>query len=247
MLLFFNYYDIILVNISNERMFFLETDKNSISINTYNHIVDQFIEYYLPQKIKNTITFKAETDYIANHLPKYANILDAGTAIGDYPKYLTEQYNKYFNVIGIDAAENMLKIAINNAPKAHFQLMDIRDMKFSNSSFDAIICFATLIHFDDTTCVKILDKFNDLLKPGGIIGINVMEHKNNEKELFIPEVFDNNFMQYFNRYSKQFFIDYFTNNNYKIEKIFNNNELVEEKAGKDLAGNNEFTIVAKKK
>ena len=118
-------------------------------------------------------------------------------------------------------------------------------MKFSKNSFDAIICFATLIHIDDKTCLKVLDKFNELLKPDGMIAINVMEHIRDEKEIFIKEPFNPKYKTYFNRYSKQFFIDYFTKNNYTIEKIYDNKLFNEENVGEDLPDTNQFTIIVK--
>lgn len=223
----------------------MENDKTNVTIETYNNIVDEYIEYYKSKDLNGNVQFQNEIDYIISQLHENATILDVGTAIGDYPKFLTEKCNKNFNVIGIDTSENMLKQAIKNAPKAKFELMDVRNMKFNKNSFDAIICFATLIHIDDKTCLKVLDKFNELLKPNGIIAINVMEHIRDEKEIFIKEPFNPKYKTYFNRYSKQFFIDYFTKNNYTVEKIYDNKLFNEENVGEDLPDTNQFTIIVK--
>ena len=84
------------------------------------------------------------------------------------------------------------------------------------------------------------------MKDKGIIAINVMECNNEEKEIFIPEPFNPKYKTYFNRYSKQFFIDYFTANNYTIEKIYDNKMFDESAVGENLVGTNEFTIIARK-
>jgi 2-polyprenyl-3-methyl-5-hydroxy-6-metoxy-1,4-benzoquinol methylase len=42
--------------------------------------------------------------------------------------------------------------------------MDIRNLAFPQHSFDAILCFATLIHLNDEDCLKTLDSFNTILK-----------------------------------------------------------------------------------
>lgn len=223
-----------------------EIDKTEVTIETYNNIVKEYVEYYNSKDLKGNVQFQREIDYLTSQLHENAIILDAGTAIGDYPRYLTEKCDKNFNVIGIDTSENMLKQAIKNAPKAKFELMDIRNIKFNRNSFDAIICFATLIHVNDKTCLNVLDKFSELLKDNGIVAINVMECTNEEKEIFIKEPFNPKYNTYFNRYSKQFFIDYFTDNNYTIEKIYDNKMFDEEAVGEDLTGTNEFTIIAKK-
>lgn len=226
----------------------MEIDKTSITIETYNNIVEEYINYYKAKELNGNVQYQKETDYLASQLPKNAKILDVGTAIGDYPKYLTEKYNKDFNVIVIDASENMLKKAVKNAPKAKFELMDIRNLKFTEHSFDAIICYATLIHVNDKTCLKILDNFRNLLKDNGLIAINVMEYNNKEKEIFIQEPFNPKYKTYFNRYTKQFFMDYFTANNYLVEKIYDN-KIPEDKTivGEDLEETNEFTIIVRKK
>lgn len=224
----------------------MEIDKTKVTIETYNNIVEEYIDYFKSKDLKGNVQFQKEIDYLISQLNENATILDAGTAIGDYPKFLTEKCNKNFNVIGIDSSENMLKKAIKNAPKAKFELMDIRDIKFRNQTFDAIICFATLIHVNDETCIKVLDKFSQLLKDEGIIAINVMECNNEEKEIFIPEPFNPKYKTYFNRYSKQFFIDHFTSNNYTIEKIYDNKMFDEAAVGENLVGTNEFTIIARK-
>lgn len=224
----------------------MEIDKIKVTIETYNNIVEEYVDYYKSKDLKGNVQFQKEIDYLISQLNKNAMILDAGTAIGDYPKFLTEKCDKNFNVIGIDTSENMLRKAIKNAPKAKFKLMDIRNITFDKDNFDAIICFSTLIHVDDKTCLRVLDKFSELLKDKGIIAINVMECNNEEKEIFIPEPFNPKYKTYFNRYSKQFFIDYFTANNYTIEKIYDNKMFDESAVGENLVGTNEFTIIARK-
>ncbi len=224
----------------------MKIDKTEVTIETYNNIVEEYIDYYNSKELNGNVQFQREIDYLISQLYEGATILDAGTAIGDYPKFLTEKCDKNFNVIGIDTSENMLKKAIKNAPKAKFELMDIRNINFNKNSFNAIICFATLIHVNDETCLKVLDKFNELLKNDGIIAINVMECNNEEKEIFIQEPFNPKYKTYFNRYTKQFFIDYFTTNNYTIEKIYDNKMFDESAVGEDLTGTNEFTIIVRK-
>lgn len=224
----------------------MEKDKIETTIEIYNSIVEEYSNYYKNKELNGKLQYQKEIDDLIAQLNDNAKILDAGTAIGDYPKFLTEECNKNFDVIGIDTSQNMLKRAILNAPKDKFKMMDIRSLEFMNNSFDAIICFATLIHVDDETCLEVLDRFNELLKDNGIIAINVMEQIGQEKEIFINEPFNPKYKTYFNRYSKQFFIDYFIKNNYTIQRIYDNKMCDEEAVGEDLVGTNEFTIMAKK-
>ncbi len=197
-------------------------DKIDETINTYNNIVEEYIDYFNSKDLHGNVQFQKEIDILVNNLEKGSKILDVGTAVGDYPKYLTEKCNKNFEVIGIDSAKNMIKIAKNKAPKAKFEVMDMRNINFPNNSFDAIICLATLIHVDDSTCFNILEKFDLLLKNGGVIIINVMEHISGAKELYEKEPFNPKYNTYFNRYTKDFFIDWFSSRGYEILNIIDN-------------------------
>ena len=73
-----------------------------------------------------------------------------------------------------------------------------------------------------------------------------MEHIGKEKEIFVKEPFNPKYMMYYNRYSKEFFLDFFNENNFVVDKIFENKIYKESEVGDDLNGTNEFTIIAKK-
>ena len=67
-----------------------------------------------------------------------------------------------------------------------------------------------------------------------------------EKEIFEKEPFNPKYKTYFNRYKKEFFINYFQNKNYEIltfqdNPIFNSSEV----KGK-VADANQFSIIVKK-
>lgn len=197
-------------------------DKIAETIDTYNNIVEEYIDYFNSRDLHGKVQFQKEIDVLIENLKDGSRILDVGTAIGDYPKYLTEICNKDFEVIGIDSSFNMIKKAKTNAPKATFEVIDMRKLNYPKNSFDAIICFATLIHVDDTSALNILEKFDYMLKEGGIIIINAMEHIKGPKEICEKEPFNPKYNTYFNRYTKKFFLDWFKNMNYEVLNIFDN-------------------------
>ena len=197
-------------------------NKMDETVETYDNIVEEYIEYFNSKDMGGNVQFQKEIDILIDNLKENSKILDVGTAIGDYPKYLTEKCNKNFEVIGIDSSENMIRVAKSNALKATFKVMDMRNLDFPKQSFDAILCFATLIHVDDAEAKKIWEKFNLLLKSNGIIIINVMEHLQGEKELYGKEPFNPKFNTYFNRYKKEFFIEWFQKCEYEILDIIDN-------------------------
>ena len=224
----------------------MDKDKTDITVETYNNIVNEYIEYFKTKSLNDKVQFQREIDYMCSKLENNARILDAGCAIGDYPRYLTENCNNNFNVIGIDSSKNMIEVAKKNAPKANFKVMDIRQLEFEKETFDAIICFATLIHVNDKDCIKILDKFDKILKKDGLIAINVMEWLKGEKEIFEDEPFNTKYKTYFNRYKKKFFIEYFQNRNYDILEFFDNPLFNNSKIKGKVADANQFSIIVKK-
>lgn len=223
--------------------------KNKIdeTIDTYNNIVEEYIDYFNSKDLHGNVQFQREIDVLVNNLEKGSKILDVGTAIGDYPKYLTERCDKNFKAIGIDSSDNMIKVVMKNAPKANFEVMDMRRIYFQENSFAAIICLATLIHVDDDTAIKVLEKFDSMLKNNGIIIVNVMEHISGNKEIYEKEPFNPKYNTYFNRYSKEFFIKWFKNNNYEILNIFDNPIFNSEKVKEPSIDTNQFSIIVKRK
>ena len=222
-------------------------NKMDETVETYDNIVEEYIEYFNSKDMGGNVQFQKEIDILINNLKENSKILDVGTAIGDYPKYLTEKCNKNFEVIGIDSSENMIRVAKSNALKATFKVMDMRNLDFPKQSFDAILCFATLIHVDDAEAKKILEKFNLLLKSNGIIIINVMEHLQGEKELYGKEPFNPKFNTYFNRYKKEFFIEWFQKCEYEILDIIDNPLFNKEAIKEPTPDTNQFSIIFRKK
>lgn len=221
-------------------------DKIAETIDTYNNIVEEYIDYFNSRDLHGKVQFQKEIDVLIENLKDGSRILDVGTAIGDYPKYLTEKCNKDFEVIGIDSSFNMIKKAKTNAPNATFEVMDMRKLNYPKNFFDAIICFATLIHVDDTSALNILEKFDYMLKEGGIIIINVMEHIKGPKEICEKEPFNPKYNTYFNRYTKKFFLDWFKNMNYEVLNIFDNPLFNKERVKESSVDTNQFSIIVKK-
>ncbi len=221
-------------------------DKIEETITTYNNIVEEYIQYFHSKDLHGNVQFQKEIDILVDHLEEGSSILDVGTAIGDYPKYLTEKCNKHFKVTGIDSSINMINVARKKAPKADFQVMDMRQLSMPKNSFDAIICLATLIHVDDNTAISILEKFDAMLNSNGIIIINVMEHTSGDKEIYEKEPFNLKYNTYFNRYPKSFFIDWFKNKNYEILDILDNPIFNAEEVKEPSVDTNQFSVIVKK-
>ncbi len=130
---------------------------------------NQIAELYYTHRDLNK--FNGELERFSSLLSEEAYILDAGCGAGiPTSKFLV---SKSLKVIGIDLSDKMLSLAQKNVPKAKFVKMDIVDIKFEDNSFDGIVSVYTLFHIPKSKHYSIFQKFHDILKPEGILMINM--------------------------------------------------------------------------
>jgi ubiquinone/menaquinone biosynthesis C-methylase UbiE len=100
-------------------------------------------------------------------LPKSARVLDVGCGAGvPVVRFLVESG---FDVIGIDFAENMLRLARKNVPKAVFIEGDMNKLYFAENSFDGLTAFYSIIHVPREKHSALFQSFHRILKPDGIM------------------------------------------------------------------------------
>lgn len=107
-------------------------------------------------------------------LPDDARILDVGCGPGNISAYLRQQ-KPQLQVLGIDAAENMIELARKNIPQAEFRVMDIREIEKIKQSFDAVVCGFCLPYLSEKETVKLIHTSASLLNKNGIIYLSTME------------------------------------------------------------------------
>lgn len=101
---------------------------------------------------------------LIKRLPKCAQVLDAGCGAG-VP--ITRLLSQYFNVTGIDFAEEQIKLAQKLVPQANFLCQDITQLTFADNSFDAICSYYAIIHIPRHEHRALLHDFYRMLKPSG--------------------------------------------------------------------------------
>lgn len=104
-----------------------------------------------------------------NRLNSRNIVLDYGCGNG---KAAIEIASSVKKISGIDISSKMIEIAKRKAEERKVQNIDfaqatIFDEKLKTGSFDAILCFYLLHLVEDTP--KVMQRINDLLKPGGLI------------------------------------------------------------------------------
>ncbi|MDP3963266.1 MAG: class I SAM-dependent methyltransferase [bacterium] len=162
---------------------------------TYNRIAEEWHRTH-----RTDSWWRPDTDAFISYLPKGAAVLDVGCGGGVKSKYLADAQ---LNVFGIDISDAMIVIARRQAPKAIFNVLDMRDVSRLERMFDGVFVQAALLHIPKREAIETLQKLVDVLKPGGYIYIAVKEQKSEgpEEEVKREEEYG---------YSYERFFSYFT-------------------------------------
>ena len=152
-------------------------DENEISIKIYDKIAEKYTERFFEDK-----SDRKNIDEFISLLPKGSRILDAGCGSGQHSLYFKEDG---YSVDGIDLSEKMLKIAKKRVHGCKFKKMDLRELKYKDSVFDAVFAAYAIIHIKKDDVVKALKEFNRVLKNNGLLFVIVQEG-NGEKFIEVP-------------------------------------------------------------
>ncbi len=108
-------------------------------------------------------------------------LLDAGCGHGRDTEYF---YKKGLTPTGIDISKELIKIARNRF-EPDFQVMDFRNLGFSDEKFDSVWASASIFFVPPAEMKKTLNEFYRVLNPGGDLFVSMKigteEAKLNEK------------------------------------------------------------------
>jgi ubiquinone/menaquinone biosynthesis C-methylase UbiE len=99
-------------------------------------------------------------------------LLDVGCGPGNDTKVFMDSG---LDVSGIDLSERLLKLAKKNVPQSSFLLMDMRRPALKDGSFDGLWVCSSFIHIPRNDARPTLSEFARILKPNGLMFINVIE------------------------------------------------------------------------
>lgn len=143
------------------------TDKTTITIDSYNRCVAQFIKEHM-----NLGLYEPFFQEFSDLLKEGATILDLGCGPGNVGKFLVNQ-NKGYKITGIDLSVEMLKAARQNVPNAEFIHGDIRHLTLGEK-FDAVIISFCIIHLTNDETVELFQKIHELLEENGLMYVSFM-------------------------------------------------------------------------
>jgi len=162
----------------------VEKIKESL-IKTYNETVEEYVKH----EFENPSMEKHYKRFLSL-IPRNSKILDVGCGPGQASKKFADFGN---SIIGIDLSEKMIEFAKQKVKNAKFFVMDVENITIKEK-FDAIWAAFILVHIPRQKHPKILKKFNELLKPNGILYLGLIE---GEGEKIMPEPYNRKYTQYF--------------------------------------------------
>ena len=109
-------------------------NKTTLAINVFNSAAQQYQDQFMNIDQYHS-GLESFCELIEVDTPK---ILDVACGPGNITLYLQNNLQKP-DILGTDLAPNMLRLAKENVPQADFQLLDAKNLKDLNKSFDGIV------------------------------------------------------------------------------------------------------------
>ena len=145
-------------------------DRYKETFDTWNKIASLYQDKFMELDLYND-TY----DFICNSIDKpNAKLLEIGCGPGNITKYLIAK-RPDFDLFGIDIAPNMVELARQNNPTAHFAVMDSRQINNLDSTYDGIICGFCLPYLSKTETNELIANSYDLLNENGLLYLSFVE------------------------------------------------------------------------
>ncbi|NRD74453.1 class I SAM-dependent methyltransferase [Shewanella sp. VB17] len=154
-------------------------DKYAISVNTFNKLAQKYQDKYMDLKLYDD-TFELFCELV-NQKP-CPNIFEIACGPGNISRFLIDKCND-ISLHGIDLAPNMVKLAKENNPSAHFEVMDCRDIGQIEQVYDAIMCGFFLPYITKEDAGELIKNATQLLKKEGVIYLSTMEGEYTKSKL----------------------------------------------------------------
>lgn len=145
-------------------------DRSKETTNTWNKIADLYAEKFMDLELYND-SYDLFCELISEAHP---NILDIGCGPGNITKYLLKK-RPDFNMLGIDNAPNMIRLAKKHSPTTSFQVMDARHIISLPPGFHGMMCGFCIPYLSKKEVSKLLSDSFHLLQNNGILYLSFLD------------------------------------------------------------------------
>jgi len=152
-------------------------DKYKETFDTWNNIASIYQDKFMRLDLYND-TYDFICSFIDN---PNAKVLEIGCGPGNISKYLLSK-RPDFDIFGIDIAPNMVELAKQNNPTAHFAIMDCRQINNLDTKFDGIVGGFCLPYLSQIESKELISNSYDLLNDNGLIYLSFVEGEPNKSE-----------------------------------------------------------------
>lgn len=188
-------------------------DKYRETFDTWDKVAKSYQEKFMALDLYND-----SYDFICDSLDQMGpKVLEAGCGPGNITRYLLTR-RPDIDLLGIDISSNMISLAKQNNPTAHFEVMDVRQISNLELKFDGIVCGFCLPYLFQDESVKFISASYELLNEDGILYVSFVEGDPERSGFQVSKSGDR---VYFNYYSLWWLSDQFMKNGFNIIQQFN--------------------------
>ena len=125
--------------------------------------------YWVTWGLSESITHREFLQKFLGQLAPSSTLLSAACGAGSWDGMLL---NAGHRVLGIDQSEGMLRRAREHFPEIQYKKMGLQELDY-REAFDGAICVDALEHVSPEDWPDILRKFQEALRPGGVLYFTV--------------------------------------------------------------------------
>lgn len=145
-------------------------DHNPIAIRVFNAWAQGYNEAFM-----DTSLYHASFDRFCDAIDaREAEVLELGCGPGNITQYLLNK-RPDLRILGTDLAPNMLELARANNPGATFQLLDARNLRSLDRTFDAIMCGFCLPYLTPEEAITLIRDAAAVLREKSVLYLSTME------------------------------------------------------------------------
>ncbi len=144
-------------------------DTCRISVNTFDRLAETYARKYLALD-----TYDAYYREFCSHVPRQgATVLDVACGPGNVSAFLVRE-RPDLQVLGIDLAPNMVRLAQTHVPSASFLVHDCRHLADLGRVFDGIAYAFGLNYLNQEEAEQFFESLSKVLAPNGALYLSTM-------------------------------------------------------------------------